>query len=122
VLEGIGSSCIYYPLSQAKLDGALIVSDTLAIEMAHYLLKYEGLFVGPSAGINVVGALWIAKKLGPGHTIVTVLCDSGNSYKSKAFDPNWLKEHNISLNITKVSSFLEAFDELKHITVLRKGI
>jgi len=81
--------------------------------MAHYLLKHESLFVGPSAGLNVVGALWLAKLLGPGHTIVTVLCDGGGNYRSKCFNPQWLTDVKIPIEKKTVQQFLDAFDESK---------
>ena len=60
-------------------------------------MQYEGLFVGLSTGINVAGAVKLARKLGPGKTIVTILCDSGRQYLSKIFNPEWLKERNLPL-------------------------
>jgi len=80
-MEGIGSSKLYYPLSIAQLDGALETTDKLAIEMCHYLLKEEGFFVGPSSGLNILGAVWLAKILGPGHTVISIFCDSGAGYR-----------------------------------------
>eukprot|EP01092_Planopodium_desertum_P000465 TRINITY_DN10699_c0_g1_i2.p1 TRINITY_DN10699_c0_g1~~TRINITY_DN10699_c0_g1_i2.p1 ORF type:complete len:119 (-),score=1.10 TRINITY_DN10699_c0_g1_i2:177-533(-) len=77
-LEGIGSSKLYGNLARAKVDGYFVGRDKPALQMAHYLLHKEGLFVGGSAGLNVVGAYMLAKKLGPGHTIVTFLCDGGS--------------------------------------------
>jgi len=65
--------------------------------MAHYLLRNEGIFVGGSSALNVVGAVQLAKKLGPGHTIVTILPDSGIKYLSKIYNKKWLEENNFDL-------------------------
>jgi len=59
------------------------------------LLKYEGLCLGGSSGINVAGAIKLARKMGPGHTIVTILCDYGQRYQSKLFNPKFLRERNL---------------------------
>ena len=63
--------------------------------MAYYLKTHEGISVGPSAALNVCGAVKLARKLGPGHTIVTILCDTGDRYLSKLYDENWTKEKNL---------------------------
>ena len=67
------------------------MTDQEAIEMAFYLQVYEGLSIGPSAALNVVGAVKLAQLLGPGKTIVTILCDGGEKYKSKLQNPQWLQ-------------------------------
>ena len=59
--------------------------------MAYYLLRHEGLLVGPSAALNVVGAVKAARARGPGHTVATVLCDGGRSYLSKLWSPSWMR-------------------------------
>jgi len=118
-LEGIGSSKVYYPLSQAILDGVLRADDRIAIEMAHYLLKEEGLFLGGSAALNVVGAVWLACILGPGHTIATVLCDGGANYKSKMWNEQWLKDNNMTVQRTKASDFIASFDTSKIVVQLK---
>jgi len=109
VLEGVGSSEIYLPLSKARLDGVFLGDDQLAIEMSHFLLNNEGIFVGPSAGLNVLGAVWMAKKLGPNHTIVTILTDGGRSYCSKTFDQDWLSEHRFQVQGMNASQILETY-------------
>ena len=76
-IEGIGIGRITNNFKQAKLDKAMQCSDTEAMEMAFYLIRNDGLFVGPSAALNVCGAVKLARELGPGHTVVTVLCDGG---------------------------------------------
>ena len=96
IIEGIGIGRITDNFKQAKLDGCLRGTDLEAIEMCYYLLRNEGLFVGPSAALNVVGAVKVARLLGPGHTIVTILCDSGERYVSKIFNSSWLQEKNLT--------------------------
>lgn len=77
------------------MDGAIRITDLEAVEMAYYLKEYEGLFIGPSAALNVVGAVKAAKLLGPGNTIVTIICDGGIKYKSKLWNEQFLKEHQL---------------------------
>lgn len=89
-VEGIGIGRITANFKQANLDGAIRCSDQEAIDMCAYLMRNEGLCLGPSAALNVVGAVKMAKKLGPGKTIVTVLCDSGERYTSKIYNDEWL--------------------------------
>jgi cysteine synthase A len=98
--------------------------------MVHYLLKEEGLLVGilqtcysdnegPSSGLNVVGALYMACLLGPGHTIVTVLCDSGGNYKSKAWNREWLVDNNIVIERSTPQDFITAFNQDKIVVSLK---
>ncbi|NJO52929.1 MAG: cysteine synthase A, partial [Leptolyngbyaceae cyanobacterium RM2_2_4] len=72
------------------VDDALQIHDPEALRVIYQLLKQDGLFMGGSVGINVGAAVAIAKQLGPGHTIVTILCDGGNRYQSRLFNPEWL--------------------------------
>ncbi len=90
VTEGIGSSRITSNMAGAPTDDAIQVPDPEAIRVVYQLLHQDGLFVGGSVGINVGAALALAKQLGPGHTIVTVLCDGGSRYQSKLFNRDWL--------------------------------
>ncbi|NJK59149.1 MAG: cysteine synthase A [Oscillatoriales cyanobacterium SM2_1_8] len=92
ITEGIGIRRLTANFARARLDGALQGSDREVVEMAHYLLHREGLFVGSSAALNAVGAVRLARKLGPGKTIVTILCDGGNRYQSRLFAKDWLAE------------------------------
>eukprot|EP00013_Stygamoeba_regulata_P004576 CAMPEP_0177639200 /NCGR_PEP_ID=MMETSP0447-20121125/5895_1 /TAXON_ID=0 /ORGANISM="Stygamoeba regulata, Strain BSH-02190019" /LENGTH=333 /DNA_ID=CAMNT_0019141213 /DNA_START=45 /DNA_END=1043 /DNA_ORIENTATION=+ len=87
ILEGIGSGRLYGNLSRAQVDHMFQGTNEAAVSMCNYVLKHEGFFIGGSAGLNVVGAVLAARRLGPGHTIVTFLCDSGNNYVSKLFRP-----------------------------------
>jgi cysteine synthase A len=92
ITEGIGQGRITANLEGAMVDEAFQIPDSEAIPMAFDLLEYEGLCMGGSTGINVVGAIRLAKQMGPGHTIVTVLCDYGTRYASKLFNPDFLRE------------------------------
>ena len=91
ITEGIGQGRITKNLEGAKIDAAFQVSDAEAVTVIFDLLKHEGLCVGGSAGINVAGAIRLARQLGPGKTIVTVLCDHGSRYQSKLFNPAFLR-------------------------------
>ena len=81
--------------AKAKVDGAIRVTDREVVEMAYYLKKNEGLLVGPSAALNIVGAVKAAKIMGPGHTIATVICDGGAKNVSRLYNEEFLKEHNL---------------------------
>lgn len=94
-IEGIGIGRITKNFSQAKIDHALRGSDREAVEMAYYLMREEGIYIGSSAALNVVGAVKVAKKLGPGHVVVTILCDSGERYVSKLYNKEWLEQQNL---------------------------
>ncbi|MCB8880460.1 cysteine synthase A [Acidisoma cellulosilytica] len=91
VTEGIGQSRVPGNLQGAAIDDALRIPDVEALEQVFDLLQHEGLSVGGSAGINVAAAIRVALDLGPGHTIVTILCDGGSRYQSKLFNPTFLK-------------------------------
>ncbi|NIJ07875.1 cysteine synthase A [Sphingomonas vulcanisoli] len=90
VAEGIGQSRITANLEGAPIDTQFRISDEQGLRQAFALLKDEGLCVGLSSGINVAGAMALAEQLGPGKTIVTILCDSGMRYLSTLFNPEWL--------------------------------
>ena len=92
ISEGIGQGRITANLEDAPIDVAYQIPDSEWLPIAFRLLKEEGLCLGGSSGINVAGALRLAARLGPGHTIVTILCDSGTRYQSKMFNPDFLKE------------------------------
>jgi len=92
ITEGIGQSRITANLEGAPIDTAFRIEDAEALEIIFDLLKHEGLCLGGSSGINVAGARRLARELGPGHTIVTLLCDSGTRYQSKLFNPAFLRE------------------------------
>ena len=92
ITEGIGQGRITANLEGATVDKAFQVPDAEALEIVFGLLSEEGLCLGGSSGINVAGAIRLAKELGPGHTIVTVLCDYGTRYQSRLFNPDFLRE------------------------------
>ena len=91
ITEGIGNGRVTANLDGAPPDWAQRVTDEEAVAMVFDLLQHEGLVLGGSSGINVVGAVKLARQLGPGHTIVTILCDSGSRYQSKLFNPEFLR-------------------------------
>ena len=90
VTEGIGNSRVTANLADAPIDAAERIDDQAALETIYGLLWREGLFMGGSVGINVAAAVQTARRLGPGHRIVTVLCDSGDRYRSRLYDAAWL--------------------------------
>ena len=95
ITEGIGQSRVPDNLAGAPIDDAERIPDAEALEQIYELLIQEGLSVGTSAGINVAAAIRVAKAMGPGHTIVTVLCDGGARYASKLFNPEFLRSKNL---------------------------
>jgi cysteine synthase A len=92
ITEGIGQSRVPDNLKDVAIDDAVRIPDAEALEHIYSLLIHEGLSVGTSAGINVAAAVRVAKAMGPGHTIVTVLCDGGSRYQSKLFNVEFLRE------------------------------
>jgi cysteine synthase len=97
-MEGIGISRITanFHAVAPLLDDAVRVSDREAVEMAYYLLRNEGVYVGPSAAMNVVGAVKLALRMGRGARVVTILCDGGERYVSKLYNPAWLKDQGLT--------------------------
>ncbi|MFC0245335.1 cysteine synthase A [Falsochrobactrum ovis] len=95
ITEGIGQGRITANLEGFKPDFSYQITDATALEILFDLVQEEGLCLGGSTGINIGGAIRLAKELGPGHTIVTVLCDYGNRYQSKLFNPNFLRSKNL---------------------------
>jgi cysteine synthase A len=92
ITEGIGQGRITKNIEGAQVDDAFQIPDQEAIPLVFDLLKEEGLCLGGSTGINVAGAIRLARQMGPGHTIVTMLCDYGTRYQSKLFNPEFLRE------------------------------
>ena len=95
ITEGIGQGRVTANLVDAPIDDAYQISDEEALPIVFDLLKHEGLCLGGSSGINIAGAMRMAEVLGPGHTIVTILCDYGTRYQSKLFNSAFLKEKNL---------------------------
>ena len=92
ITEGIGQGRITANLEGAVVDEAFQIPDAEALDVVFNLLGDEGLCLGGSSGVNVAGAMRLAKEMGPGHTIVTVLCDYGTRYQSRLFNPDFLRE------------------------------
>lgn len=92
ISEGIGQGRVTANLTDLVVDHPFRVDDIEMLEVIYDLVQYEGLCLGGSSGINVAGAIKLARELGPGHTIVTILCDHGSRYQSKLFNPEFLKE------------------------------
>lgn len=92
VSEGIGQGRITANLADAPVDMAFRLSDTDSLPLIYDLMQHEGLYMGGSTAINIAGARELARELGPGHTIVTILCDSGQRYQSKIWNPAFLQE------------------------------
>jgi cysteine synthase A len=92
-IEGIGIKRVTANFSGAPIDRAIRAGDREAVAMVHWLLRNEGLFVGGSSGLNVLGAARIARELPEGSTVVTILCDGGERYKSRLFNERWLREN-----------------------------
>jgi len=97
VVEGVGLNRMTenFNMSIEMIDDAIRVTDEEAVAMARYLAKEEGLFIGSSSAINCVGCVRVARKLGPGHCIVTILCDSGQRHLTKFWNDEYLKQNNI---------------------------
>ena len=97
ITEGIGSSRITANFREAPIDDVFSIEDVDALTEIYKLIENEGLCLGTSSGINVAGAISLAKELGPGKTIVTVLCDKSDKYHSKLFNKDFLKEKNLPI-------------------------
>jgi cysteine synthase len=95
ITEGIGQGRITRNLEGAPIDDWLRITDEEALPVLFDLVLHEGLVLGGSTGINVAAAIRVARTLGPGHTIVTVLCDGGQRYQSKLFNPAFLRAKNL---------------------------
>jgi cysteine synthase A len=95
ISEGIGQGRVTSNVAEAQVDDAFRIPDSEALPILFNLIKEEGLCLGGSSGINVAGAIRLAKQLGPGHTIVTILADGGQRYQSKLYNPAFLKEKNL---------------------------
>jgi cysteine synthase len=108
ITEGIGQGRITKNLEDAPIDTAYQIPDEEAVPIVFDLLEHEGLCLGGSSGVNIAGAVRLAKELGPGHTIVTILADYGTRYQSKLFNPAFLREKNLP-----VPDWLERRSEIK---------
>jgi cysteine synthase len=95
ITEGIGQGRVTENIVDAPVDMAFQIHDDEAVSIVFDLLEHEGLCLGGSSGINVAGAIRLAKELGPGNTIVTILCDYGTRYQSKLFNPEFLRSKSL---------------------------
>ncbi|SMH59528.1 cysteine synthase A [Azospirillum agricola] len=95
ITEGIGQGRITANLEGAPIDQALQITDEEALPIIFDLIRTQGLVLGGSSGINIAAAIRVARDLGPGHTVVTILCDGGQRYQSKLFNPDFLREKNL---------------------------
>jgi len=95
ITEGIGSSRITKNFAEAKIDGAFSIDDKESLPILYDLIKSEGLSLGTSCGVNIAGAIRLGKLLGPGNTIVTILCDKSDKYNSKLFNKKFLQEKDL---------------------------
>ncbi|MET0968752.1 MAG: cysteine synthase A [Tardiphaga sp.] len=108
ITEGIGQGRITANLEGIVIDDAYQIHDDEAVRIVFDLLEHEGLCLGGSSGINIAGAIRLAKDLGPGRTIVTILCDNGSRYQSKLFNPAFMREKNLP-----VPEWLEKKSDIK---------
>jgi cysteine synthase A len=114
ITEGIGQGRITKNLEGIVVDDAFQIPDSEAIPLAFELLEHEGLCMGGSTGVNVAGAIRLARQMGPGHTIVTILCDFGTRYASKLFNPEFLRSKNLSVPhwLTSKTDVPKVFEEV----------
>jgi cysteine synthase A len=95
ITEGIGQGRVTANLEGAPVDEAFQIPDQEAVPVVFDLLEHEGLLMGTSTGVNVAGAIRLARQMGPGHTIVTILADGGQRYASRLFNPDFLRSKNL---------------------------
>ena len=117
VVEGIGQARLTANIDGTPIDEAFQVPDSEALPLLYQLLQDEGLCLGGSSAINVAGAIRLARRLGPGHTIVTVLCDSGSRYASRLYNPDFLRSKGLP-----VPPFLERGPSLHPVHALLPGV
>ena len=98
ITEGIGTTRITANLEGTAIDDAVTIDDQTCVTMVYRLLREGGLFVGGSSGINVAAAVQVARELGPGHTVVTILADRGGLYSQRLFNQDWLSKKGLSVS------------------------
>ena len=103
ITEGIGLGRVTPVIETAKVDDAFLISDEEAVTVIYELLEHEGLCLGGSTGVNIAGAIRLAKQLRPGKTIVTILADSGNRYQSKLFNPDFMRSKNLPVPAARLT-------------------
>ena len=99
ITEGIGTGRVTANLAGAPIDDALRIPDAETVRFVYRLMREEGLLLGSTSGINVAAAVELARQIGPGHTIVTILCDGGAKYQSRLFNPAWIAERGFSRSV-----------------------
>jgi cysteine synthase A len=114
ITEGIGIGRVTPVIKTAQVDTAFLVSDEEAVAVVYDLVQHEGLCLGGSSGINIAGAIQLARQMGPGHTIVTILCDGGSRYQSKLFNPAFMREKNLPVPewLQRKSAFTVPFEQV----------
>jgi cysteine synthase len=95
ITEGIGLGRVTPIIAKARVDEAYLIPDEEAVPLLYDLVEHEGICLGSSSGVNIAGAIRLAKQLGPGHTIVTILCDAGNRNQSKLYNPAFMRSKNL---------------------------
>ena len=95
ITEGIGIGRVTANMRGAPVDDALHIEDAESVACVYRLLREEGLFLSSTSGINVAAAIRVGRQLGPGHVIVTILCDTGSKYLSRLFNPDWLRQQGL---------------------------
>ena len=95
-IPGIGNSRVTDNLKGTLIDDAVQISDQETVSMVYRMLRQEGWFFGSSTGLNLAAAVRVARDLGPGHTVVTVLCDGGGKYQSRLFNRDWLAQRGLN--------------------------
>ena len=96
IVEGVGLDRVTENFKKAVIDSAEKIMDQEIIEMAHWLVREEGLFVGSSSALNIAAACRTAHKIGYGHTVVTIVCDSGQRHLSRFWNPDYIKKYNLT--------------------------
>ena len=95
ITEGIGNSRVTENLADTEIDDSVQITDQEMVDMCYTLLRKDGWFFGSSSGINLAAAVKVAERLGPGHTVVTILCDDGGKYQSRLYNPEFLATKNL---------------------------
>jgi cysteine synthase A len=104
ITEGIGTGRVTANLAGAPIDDALRIQDGETMRYVYRLMREEGLLLGSTSGINVAAAVKVARQLGPGHTIVTILCDGGAKYQSRLFNPTWIAERGFTEAVAAIGA------------------
>ncbi len=110
ITEGIGQGVITANVKPCRVDHAFQLNDNIILNMVHYIVQNDGIFLGSSSGANLCGAYLMAKKMGPGGRVVTLLCDSGQKYISKVYNPTFLKERGLKIT-GKAEDLFPALDQ-----------